>query len=1273
MYFDLSILNIDGLTQDERRLKALMPGHIDVDERDIADLLKFMTESAAQFNYYNLSNRPEGNWEDFFKSDIHILLVFIARFDMLKQIGLFSKYEVELNEADSAQILFAAWKDLLDVISEVLDILTELRERLAGISMELRKRLASISIELPDRLASISEESKIAGVLSGIVGDLQVEVGLLRQYTKANAGYSSYRDPDLPPAEEISGNITAVKAHILNELTDVKSIFTKLAAKCNHLLSVTNFYLKSNDLLDGNYAPHLALCITFLHLFRHLQHKLNATTKKHLDLYYKQILGFELNKAMPDSAHIVFEKEALAPDVLLKAGEELLAQLPGQQDPALFALEEDLLVTGAQITELKTLYLAEHIQIIDKKDDTVTEVQVYGRAYPCGTAASFLKNKAQVKTWPVLGQDQYDLPAAERTMDVTSLGLLLASPLLYQTEGQRAISIHISLEDGSYEDLTGYFSHYSKVSKKDLIAVSKLLLSEAFVIDYTDTKGWKEVPAFKASLNESLKRLEIEIQINNADNVVDVYKPEIHGGNFDIEWPVFRLLLNNYATNNPFTFLRNLKMERISLRANVTGSKLVKLQNNVGPLSPANPSQLFGPQPSVGSYLDIKNSNIFNKYTKTFCIRLEWIGLPKEEGGWAGYYRAYNKGIDNGSFRIRISTLSDGRFVPGVSQQEEFSLFETDDDDILSSTTQLQNIDAKRLGLNKRPLLNKDELVADKNFTEGALRIELVAPDDAFGHRSFNQIFPQTVLHNAKHFKKLPLPNQPYIPLVRALSIDYVLEHSEALGSDSIKNNEDQDLKVVHIYPFGYQQIYPGGKKASYCLIPDFDHENNLYLGLRGIREGQELSMLFQLEENNYSDLLNTENLYWSYLDDNTWVPLEDKDILLDTTNKFINSGLVKIKLPVGLRTDNTILSPQLYWIRASIKGKINVRSNVAGIYTQAAAAKRLATDDPAALNIPSGSIKMFKRKILGIQSITQPLPSFGGKITETDEQYYIRVSERLRHGQKLITARDIEQAVLESFPEILMAKCITPQEYLPFYIKKYRPDPRLILIPRKLPNGMFQSDEPRVNLSVRDQVNKYLKKLKPPFLKIDVRNPVYEKIKVICTVKFAGDDKTKRGMYIKKLNEDIKRYLCPWLYEQGSDFKIGSGIYMAEMLNFIKKRSYIEYVTGFSIVHFYYNDATDIDGEKARVIDHTRNYDVYIKGSLPESVLVPNKTHLITVEDDIRSVEAKETGIGEFLVKEELLVDRGKERTDQQQRDGESDPKAAKNFFDLIIPRELI
>jgi hypothetical protein len=59
------------------------------------------------------------------------------------------------------------------------------------------------------------------------------------------------------------------------------------------------------------------------------------------------------------------------------------------------------------------------------------------------------------------------------------------------------------------------------------------------------------------------------------------------------------------------------------------------------------------------------------------------------------------------------------------------------------------------------------------------------------------------------------------------------------------------------------------------------------------------------------------------------------------------------------------------------------------------------------------------------VQIPDAPYPSFGGRVTEDNAEFYNRVSERLRHKDRAITIFDYERLVLESFPDIYRVKCI--------------------------------------------------------------------------------------------------------------------------------------------------------------------------------------------------------------------------------------------------------
>jgi hypothetical protein len=59
-------LQRDGTSQQQRTLKALLPGYIPVDERGLDDLKTFAIKYAEEIQYFDQNNIEDGNWLDFF-------------------------------------------------------------------------------------------------------------------------------------------------------------------------------------------------------------------------------------------------------------------------------------------------------------------------------------------------------------------------------------------------------------------------------------------------------------------------------------------------------------------------------------------------------------------------------------------------------------------------------------------------------------------------------------------------------------------------------------------------------------------------------------------------------------------------------------------------------------------------------------------------------------------------------------------------------------------------------------------------------------------------------------------------------------------------------------------------------------------------------------------------------------------------------------------------------------------------------------------------------
>src|SRR3954452_6170478 len=63
----------DGTSQASRQLPALDPGSAPIDERSVADLLRFVRGYAGELRYINEQNQAEGDWSALLDGDLDAL------------------------------------------------------------------------------------------------------------------------------------------------------------------------------------------------------------------------------------------------------------------------------------------------------------------------------------------------------------------------------------------------------------------------------------------------------------------------------------------------------------------------------------------------------------------------------------------------------------------------------------------------------------------------------------------------------------------------------------------------------------------------------------------------------------------------------------------------------------------------------------------------------------------------------------------------------------------------------------------------------------------------------------------------------------------------------------------------------------------------------------------------------------------------------------------------------------------------------------------------
>ncbi|MFT3681152.1 MAG: hypothetical protein QM791_12820 [Ferruginibacter sp.] len=476
------------------------------------------------------------------------------------------------------------------------------------------------------------------------------------------------------------------------------------------------------------------------------------------------------------------------------------------------------------------------------------------------------------------------------------------------------------------------------------------------------------------------------------------------------------------------------------------------------------------------------------------------------------------------------------------------------------------------------------------------------------------------------------LVNVPYTPKLKNITLFYFSSESVQFGGENTNSAIEQ---FYHITPFGYQRTEIASQDTFY-LLPQFlkaaapsetkifeAHLNredylahgNLYIGLKDALPEQKVNILFQVSDGTGDNRFSPPDIEWSYLVNNKWLPfkafeMQDHTRADESTRKsLLKSGIIEFSLPKEITSNGTtILNDQLLWLRAAAQEdtsdttnsdamlsehRIVVLPDLTAVIAQAAVARfenHHNSLSHLAAPLPAKTISKFIDSRAAIKKSEQPFYSFDGRLPENDLQFYTRISERLRHKNRAICIWDYERLVLQQFPQLYKAKCLNHTginesllEPDLFKLREIAPGfVTVAVIPDIQNKNTANKLEPRAPLGLLDEIKLFLKKHTNLFVAsaytneldyLQVLNPLYEQVRVKACVRFhTGLD---RLYYKYVLNEDLKKFLSPWAYDDGKEISFGSVYQKSSILNFIEERKYVDVVLDFSATH--YRDSVEV------------------------------------------------------------------------------------------------
>ena len=1166
--------------------RPLDPDFVKVDERSDADILRYLLDYSETLQYCDLSNKPSGHWRPLIEKDISALIALLAGTDISRERAARELLPGLIKNSSDRRTVETAFRGLFELnfalfirmnrwfrkIPEQLE-LHEFMKRLitsgmkdqlynlaalykgAMISPSLMRQAGNpetlhqasyhsweqftgttadpVWIKHPSAAGTGSVGGNGGGSVGGGGGGNGSSIGLMPSWADAIDSLS----PDMASygPDRKNSSVPGIKK-IRYALPLLESITDQCLKTVSRAVNESSGYLQDSLENHSSHEPHMGLLLTFLRLFGHARDDLNTMTRRHLDFYYTDVLRLKPLPAVPDKVYLIGEVARHLDATMIKQGTLLKAGEDGRDTEVLYEVTRDSFLNKAQVSEIKSVYTGK-----------TNKAGIY--AAPAANSRDGLGDAFDdpLAGWAPFGRPQ---PESGRTMDNALLGFAAASPVLRMAEGDRSV-----------------FLIFSSESKPDLDKPAGACF-RAFI---TTDSGWHPAEVTDPTSAEFTKNAEadtglmLKVRLGNGEPPVVDFDPDEHEGRFKAGSPVLKIELIPDDESHIYHSLRSFRITRCRVAVSVRNVSNLVLQNDLGRLDPSKPVLPFGPQPDAGSRFLIGSREIFSKHVTALSLHLTWTGWP--ESGLNNHYQNYGHNFNESGIRVDRLVLS----KTGWQRTQNVGFF--------SSSV---NITPGQLA-GEDPGM-KDFRAYKAGMTGGFIGFELVSPDDPLWHRRYRSRLAEFAVDE----DITSPPTEPFIPKIGEIRADY---DAAADISSEASNEAAGHHMLYHLYPFGSDPLprMDASSPSRPFLLPQFSAEiesgtevsdGELFIGLESLNPPQNVAMLFVVKEGSEDPELKETAIRWFYLSSNRWRRFKPQEDYRDETLGLQKTGIITFQIPKEATSGDPLLQTDepLHWIKASVARQARRFPKLIDIRAQAFPVSfRDRDNDPdyLATPLPAGTISKFKQSRSDIKAVDQPWASVRGRVSGRGNDHYRRISERLRHKDRGVAIHDYERLVLQQFPDIWLAKCIshsayyyeepggevTTAEFAPGYVT-------LLLVPDLSNQNIMDPLQPRVSFSKRLEVRNYLRGKLSAFAaeKLSVINPHFEPVRVELSAVFRGDADV--GFFRKKLSEDIRGYLSPWTLGRREDFRFGGAIHKSMIVNFIDELDYVDFVTDVRMFH---------------------------------------------------------------------------------------------------------
>lgn len=970
-----------------------------------------------------------------------------------------------------------------------------------------------------------------------------------------------------------------------------------------NVLSVLSDFEKESTL-----TPHLSLFVCFIKLLEFSQEKFNNLTKRHLDFYYGEILKIEKKEAVADKAYVVFELAKKAIQERIPEGTSLDGDKDAQGKRRVYKTDGELVANQAQVVEMKSflndedkkeLKIARNVNTLDGIEEELPEESNYW--WPFGYNSKETNYK--------------ELPDA-------NLGFAIASSLLNLKEGKREVIVKID-----YQTLSRGVLNYNSEENGTTVFTANDFRNN-IEIQCSGEEEWLSDISLK-SVSNADKSLTLSFELAKDFPAVVNYNQEVLLESFDTAFPVARFLIKGEKQYDLYQALSEKAIKNITVTVNVEGITSAMIENDNGTLNAEKPYYPFTAQPTKGSNFYVRHPEVFSKNWKNVGVKINWKNTPDSI---TEHYKAYvfNPGdeLSRQTFKAiaptaRLESSSD------VSSIQAFSLATSSPTGSVVSSDAYFRANAFLLDRKEWVPKNANVVLFNQSTSGYNTTFTITNTTSNVGSAeairlSLNQTALQDVYPQLYTLALLDanadgdtesdtlIPNEPYIPIAQDIELSYTatdVAYSYLSKNVNAGPSTNKEITVFCEDVFGQYEKSSNSRE----LVPVYASGGEFYVGLNA-QPNQRVSLLIQTLEGSENPDADTfgdnERITWEVLSGNTWRNLSEY-ILEDDTNNFLRSGIVKFDIPRDVNVNNTRLSKDLIWVKASMKRSYDAVCRVQGVFTQAVLATFENNDNDLShleTGLAAETISKLITRIPKIKSVNQHYNSFGGVYEESDLEYYRRISERLRHKNRAITSWDYEQIILENFPEVFKAKCLNHTSEHSFMAPGYV---TLVVMPDTRNKNAFDIYQPRVSRNTLSTIKEHINSLNTAHVNAIVMNPNYQELRVAIAVKFF--EQFDEEFYKKQLDEDIKRYISPWAFDAAREIVFDVSINTNLMLNYIEHLEYVDYIENIRV----YKRVPVIDEDNNRTFREELQNSASITAD-PKSILVSAKQHQVTIAQKV-------------------------------------------------------